>query len=110
MFYESFFKDIVGLTLFKNAELKEIVIRAHNYQMFMLTDTKKIHESQTIIKPFGEHEDGTYGDFTVRVKLNNEFIGRILQMGDGLEVVAPKEVRAVFKKRVDSLSNLYRDD
>ena len=57
--------------------------------------------------PFEEHEDGAYGEFIVNVELNNEFIGRILQMGAGLEIVAPEEIRQVFKIRVDELAKLY---
>ena len=57
--------------------------------------------------PFGKHEDGEYGEFTVYVELNNEFIGRILQMGAGLEVVSPEEVRNEFRKRTAELAKLY---
>ena len=70
-------------------------------------ETKKINSTQESTKPFGKYEDGEYGEFVVRVELNNEFIGRILQMGAGLEIVGPDEVREVFKERISELFRLY---
>jgi predicted DNA-binding transcriptional regulator YafY len=70
-------------------------------------ETKKLHESQEMVLPFEEHKDGFYGEFTVYVEVNNEFIGRILQMGDGLEIVSPKEIRDIFRERVANMAKLY---
>ena len=75
--------------------------------IYKLIETKPIHQPQEAITPWGEHEDGTYGEFSIHVEVNNEFIGRILQMGAGLEIVSPKEVREIFKQRVKDLAKLY---
>ncbi len=107
MFYEQFFKDIVGVSHTKNAAQYDIVIRAHTYYIYKLTETKPIHQPQEIITPWGEHEDGTYGEFSIHVEVNNELIGRILQMGAGLEIVSPLEVRDLFTQRVKDLAKLY---
>ena len=72
-------------------------------------ETKKLHSTQEMITPFGKHDDGEYGEFVVNVELNNEFVGRILQMGAGLEIISPKEIRDVFKERVKELYRLYAD-
>lgn len=106
-FYEQFFKDIVGVSHTKNAAQYDIVIRAHTYYIYKLTETKPIHQPQEIITPWGEHEDGTYGEFSIHVEVNNELIGRILQMGAGLEIVSPLEVRDLFTQRVKDLAKLY---
>lgn len=106
-FYEQFFKDIVGVSHTKNAVKYDIVIRAHTYYIYKLTETKPIHQPQDTITPWGEHEDGTYGEFSIHVEVNNELIGRILQMGAGLEIVSPIEVRDLFKQRVKDLAKLY---
>lgn len=110
-YYRDYFKDIVGVTHLEDNgrpryKVQPIHIRAHSNYMFMLMKTKMIHPSQKVTVPFDE--DKNYGEFVVNVELNNEFIGRILQMGDGLEIVAPENVRAVFKERVDKLANLYK--
>lgn len=114
-FYENFFKDIVGVSHMRDEDsqpyqVQPIYIRAHTKYIYKLTDTKKIHPSQKVSVPFGEHKDGIYGEFVVNVELNNEFIGRILQMGAGLEVVAPEKIRTEFKKRVSEMAKLYEND
>lgn len=107
MFYEQFFKDIVGVSHTKDTITFDIVLRAHTYYIYKLTETKPIHQSQSIAKPWGDHEDGTYGEFSLEVEVNNEFFGRILQMGAGLEILLPIEVRDLFKQRVKDLAKLY---
>lgn len=107
MFYEQFFKNIVGVSHTKDTTTFDIVLRAHTYYIYKLTETKPIHQSQSIAKPWGDHEDGTYGEFSLEVEVNNEFFGRILQMGAGLEILLPIEVRDLFKQRVKDLAKLY---
>ena len=107
MFYEQFFKDIVGVSHTKDTTKYDIVLRAHTYYIYKLTETKPIHQSQSIATPWGNHEDGTYGEFSLEVEVNHEFFGRILQMGAGLEIVSPKKVRDLFKQRVKDLAKLY---
>lgn len=107
MFYEQYFKDIVGVSHTKDTIKYNIIVRAHTYYIYKLTETKPIHPSQSIVIPWADHEDGTYGDFSLEVEVNNELIGRILQMGAGLEIVSPKEVRDLFKQRVKDLAKLY---
>lgn len=109
-YYTKFFKDIVGVSHMADVKPTLITIRATTLNIYKLTETKKIHHSQRTIKTFGQYEDGEYGEFVVNVELNNEFIGRILQMGDGLEIVAPDEVRLIFKKRVLELAKRYEID
>ncbi len=106
-FYTEYFKNIVGVSRIEGNVSQPIRIRAHNHYIYKLTETKKIHPSQEVVIPFGKHEDGEYGDFVVNVELNNEFIGRILQMGAGLEIISPDEIRNVFKERINSLYRLY---
>ena len=107
MFYERFFRDIVGVSHTKDTTKYDIVLRAHAYYIYKLTETKPIHQSQSIATPWGEHEDGTYGEFSIHLEVNNELIGRILQMGAGLEIASPDEVREEFKQRVKDLAKLY---
>lgn len=76
-----------------------------------MIDTKPLHLSYKVVKPFGEYEDGKYAEFSVDVELNKEFIGRVLQMGAGLEVMSPLEVREVFTERVKNwLHSTYNQD
>ena len=106
-FYDEFFKDIVGVSHMKDSKKEYIIIRAHEHYIFKLMDTKPIHPTYEVVKPFGEYEDGKYAEFSVDVEMNNEFIGRVLQMGAGLEVMSPPEVRKEFTERVSNLASHY---
>lgn len=75
--------------------------------IYKLMDTKPLHQSYAIVKPFGIYDDGEYAEFSVDVEPNNEFYGRILQMGAGLEVISPENVRYKMAQRVRALSDLY---
>lgn len=70
-------------------------------------DTKPSHPTYEVAKPFDEYKDGKYTEFSVDVEMNNEFIGRVLQMGAGLEVMSPPEVRKEFTERVRNLASHY---
>ena len=107
-FYNKFFNDIVGVSHQADPKVEDVRIRAHSLYIFKLIETKRIHHTQETVAPFGEHENGEYGEFSVQVEINNEFIGRILQMGAGLEIVSPDNVRKMFKQRVEKLAELYK--
>lgn len=106
-FYDEFFKDIVGVSHKMDAQKEHIVIRARSLYIYKLIDTKPLHQSYTVVRPFAQYEDGEYAEFSVDVEPNNEFYGRILQMGAGLEVVSPESVRNEIAQRVHNLADLY---
>ncbi|MCQ2288707.1 MAG: WYL domain-containing protein [Muribaculaceae bacterium] len=108
LYYQGFFENIVGVSHETNAEVKNIIVRAHTNYMFNLIKTKPIHGSQVVVKPFGKHDDGEYGEFELTIEVNNEFMGRVLQMGDGLEVMSPPEVRQRFANRVKNMMGMYK--
>ena len=70
-------------------------------------DTKPIHQSYIVVKPYAQYVDGEYAESSVDVEPNNELYGRILQMGAGLEVVSPESVRNEIAQRVHNLADLY---
>ena len=107
-FYDVFFEKNVGVSHQEGNYFGVIRVRAHSLYIFKLMETKKLHKSQETVVQFKEHDDGVYGEFCIDVEVNNEFIGRILQMGDGLEIVAPEEVRVIFGERVEKMAELYK--
>jgi predicted DNA-binding transcriptional regulator YafY len=106
-FYDEFFQDIVGVSHLKDAKKEHIIIRAHEHYIFKLIDTKPLHHSYKVVKSFDRYEDGEYAEFSVDVEMNNEFIGRVLQMGAGLEVMSPSSVREIFIERVKNIASHY---
>ena len=109
MFYKKLFDNIVGLSHKEKAQIYNITIRAHTEYMFGLTETKPLHHSQKTVTPWKKQQNGTYGEFSIRVEINSELIGRILQMGAELEVVSPPEVRKIFIDQVAKLSQRYNN-
>ena len=109
MYYKHCFENMVGVSHLPDPIIDDIIVRAHSSYIYNLIVTKPLHSKQDVKKEFGEYEDGVYGDFVVHIEVNNEFIGRILQMGAGLEIMAPPEARNLFGKRVQELANLYRE-
>lgn len=109
MYYKNHFDNMVGVSHLDNPIIDDIIVRAHSYYIYNLMVTKPLHNKQGIKKKFGDYEDGTYGELIVHVEVNNEFIGRILQMGSGLEIMEPKEARDLFSKRVQELADLYKE-
>ena len=106
-FYDEFFKDIVGVSHVKDAKKEHIVIRARSSYIYKLIDTKPLHHSYAMVKPYAQYDDGEYAEFSVDVEPNNELYGRILQMGSGLEIVSPNSIRNEFARRVHDLADLY---
>lgn len=106
-FYKDLFRDIVGVTHPINAQTQHIVVRVYNHYIFNLIDTKPIHQSHHIVAPFDEYPDGEYGDFSIDVVVNNELIGRLLQMGENLEVMSPLHVRQEIASRINAMAHRY---
>lgn len=73
--------------------------------MFGLVDTKPIHKSQETILPYDDRIG--YGEVSIRVRPNNEFYGRVLQLGHDLEIVSPEVVREEIAKRIKEMYARY---
>lgn len=108
-FYTQYFQHLVGVT-FHPTPVEEVCLRAHTAYMFDLIDSKPIHSSQQVKKPFGEYEGKAYGEFVLMVKTNPELIGRILQHGAELEVMSPPRLRASIAKRARQMACLYDEE
>lgn len=102
-YYSKRFEHVVGLTSFPDQLPCCVHVRAKNKIMYGLTRTKPLHHTQQEIIPF----NGEFAEFTLNVELNNEFFGRILQMGEGLEITEPEEARHLIKSKVEELSKIY---
>ena len=60
--------------------------------------------------PFGEHEDGNYGEVRLTIEPNRELRGRILLYGDNLEVISPKSLREQIRDILKRQLELYFDN
>lgn len=114
-FWDKHFENIIGVThgyydgiTRVDQGVQNVVIRTHSPNCHGRITTKLFHSSQVETKSFGEHTDGTYGEITLTVEPNNEFVGRILQMGTDLEVIAPIELRNKLKNDLETLLARYK--
>lgn len=96
-FYQNFFNNIIGVTHEKGAKVEQVVIRTKTKYQHGLLLTKPLHHSQEEILPFGEHEDGSYGEVTLSIEPNRELRGKILAYGQYLEVILPISLREQLK-------------
>ena len=104
-FYAEYFNDLVGVSHKHNAKAIDVRLRAHTSYCYNLIDTKPIHHSQHPVTGF----DGISGDFLLHVEPNKEFIGRILQMGDQLEVVDPSDLRQLIAECIAGMAKRYAE-
>lgn len=103
--YPEYFNDIVGVTHVENAKLYDIIVRIHGRYMFGLVDTKPIHHTQSILTDFDDTLG--YGEVQMTLRPNNEFFGRILQLGHDLEIISPQEVRNDIAQRINIMYKTY---
>lgn len=92
-FYQEFFENIIGVTREKDAKVEPVVIRTKTEYQHGLLLTKPLHHSQKETLPFGEYEDGNYGEVTLTIEPNRELRGKILAYGQYLEVIQPISLR-----------------
>ena len=84
------------------------MIRTKTVYQHGLLLTKPLHHSQTETLPFGEYEDGCYGEVTLTIEPNRELRGKILLYGESLEVISPLSLREQIKETLDKLITQYR--
>lgn len=108
-FYQQFFKNIIGVTHEKNAQIEQVVIRTKTKYQHGLLLTKPLHHSQKETFPFGEHEDGLYGEVTLTIEPNRELQGKILAYGQYLEVMQPlrlrEQIRDIVRQQMETYSH-----
>ena len=106
-FYQNFFKNIIGVTHEKDAKVEEVIIRTKTEYQHGLLLTKPLHHSQKEKLPFGEYEDGNYGEVSLMIEPNRELRGRILMYGENLEVMQPLSLRKQIKEIIMKQMELY---
>ena len=74
-FYQEFFSNIIGVTHEKDVKVEDVIIRTKTEYQRGLILTKTLHHSQKEIMPFGEHEDGNYGELCLTIEPNRELCG-----------------------------------
>lgn len=97
LFAQEFFEDSFGVMIpGEKQEVQDIVIRAKGDARFYLQDIP-LHHSQHIVR-----EDEDSADFKVHIRATEDFIGAVLQQGDRLEIISPRNVRVHMRERLQN--------
>ena len=107
-FYKNYFKNIIGVTHEKDAKVEEVIIRTKSEYQHGLMLTKPLHKSQQETLPYGNHDGLCYGEVHLIIEPNRELKGRILQYGEGLEVVRPQSLREEIMNTLKKQITYYR--
>ena len=104
---QAFFKNIIGVTHEKGAKVERVVIRTKTEYQHGLLLTKPLHHSQEETLPYGQHEEGCYGEVMLTIEPNRELRGKILMYGKNLEVMQPQSLREQIKEVLKKQLNQY---
>lgn len=105
--FDEYFEDAIGVTLKENQKPQKVKIRVSK-DLWPYVKTKPIHESQSS----GNKEnlktlEKGHIDITLNVVLNYELESKILERGEGFEVLEPIALRNKIFKRIKVLSKKY---
>lgn len=100
----TYFKHLVGVSLPYDAIPEKIILKVDN-SCAPYIRTKKLHESQEIIKEYKQ------GGIKIELFLiiNYEVKSLILSYGDGIEVLEPSTLRQEIKRKLESAIRHYED-
>jgi predicted DNA-binding transcriptional regulator YafY len=101
---KTYFDDIVGVTKSEKMPVEEVIFslnRAHA----PYTITKPLHQSQEILET---KPDGTVV-FMIKVQLNFELERELLGFGENLEVITPRRLRKIIKRRLNLANDFYTE-
>jgi len=106
--YKNYFANIVGVSHEKETNgVEPVVIRTQSLYMHELMKSKKLHHSQKETKMYGNHDDGTYGEYVLNVEHNRELRGKILTYGEELRVMSPESLVNEIRESVKVMSGYY---
>ena len=99
--FTEYFEDIVGVTVPNEAKLEKVEVKV-SIKLFPYIQTKPIHGSQKI----KERWPG-FVVLTFDLMPNYEFESILLSHGEGVEVLAPENLREKIKNRIKTLNEKY---
>ncbi|PJE46500.1 MAG: hypothetical protein CUR34_07640 [Sediminibacterium sp.] len=98
----NYFKNIIGVTQINNSVVDQIELLFSKTRSPYIT-TKRIHESQKIIK---EYKNGKIL-IGLSLIINKELITQILSFGEDVEVKKPEKLRLEIKDRLEGALKQY---
>lgn len=104
-----YLKEVVGVTLTKDAKLEDVVLRTYDRYTFGRLVHKPLHHSQRVTENFDStNSDSGFGEVTLKVKPNKELVGQILSYGSLLEVIEPEALRKSVADEIMAMNDRYK--
>lgn len=104
-YWVEYFKPIVGCRRDKQCHVSHVRIRTSSYATYRLLVEYPIHASQQSQGYFINKK--WYGEFEYDLVLNNEFIGKVLELGSTLKIVGDKEAVKLMKSTIKKMYTRY---
>ena len=99
--FTEYFEDVVGVSVPADQEAVVVKIQVTD-RLWPYLESKPIHGSQKVVK----RKDGG-ATIRLEVKLNYELQALLLSYGEGLQVIAPEELRQALLLRVMEMKKNY---
>lgn len=96
-----YFRHSYGVVVDDDVEVCQVVLRAYDSEPHYLRDLP-LHASQKELKSGKD-----YTDFEYRLRPSLELMGKILERGDRIEVIGPKEFREQILRKLESTVKKY---
>jgi predicted DNA-binding transcriptional regulator YafY len=101
---ESYFKNVIGVSVSNNVETQSVVLFVnHKHAPYILT--KPLHHSQKVIQK--DHYGVT---ISLDVQLNFELEKEILSYGEAVRVLAPNRLKRNIRERLENANENYQSE
>ena len=100
---EAFFAPFYGVVIGSDVKPRRIVLRAYGAHKYYM-NTLPIHESQMLIA-----DNETHADYELYVAPTYDFVMKLLQFGDMIEVISPDTLRATMKEWISKMQEFYKN-
>ena len=101
--FREYFEDILGVTYKSYQEIHKILLRI-DAALWPYVETKPIHGSQKVVS-----KNETEVVVQLSVALNYELESTLLQFGEKLNVIEPKELKIKMTERINKMLSKYNN-
>jgi predicted DNA-binding transcriptional regulator YafY len=98
----TYFNDTIGVTKSPSSRPIEVVVKTNRANAPYII-TKPLHHSQKVLK---RNEDGSI-IFSINVIHNFELEREILGFGENIEIISPRKLKGIIRKRLHIANEMY---
>ena len=99
--FATYFNDVIGVTVNSSMAVETVTLRV-NAERYPYIETKPFSEKQHIVK----RDSKTY-IISFPIKINNEFIAKLLSFGNDIEVLHPNHLREEITQKIKEMNAVY---